>query len=127
MMIRGYAVSARLLAMILGAILLIIAVGLFVRSCDKRKSQAAQTRLERAQSEAQANSAADAVNTISRSGEAQAASEAMTRENEKEIRNAKGANAPVDPAVRDAGLRSLCRRAAYRDDPKCRVFKPNPR
>lgn len=126
-MIRGYTVSARLLAMILGAILLIIAVGLFVRSCDKRKSQAAQTRLERAQSEAQANSAADAVNTISRSGEAQAASEAMTRENEKEIRNAKGANAPVDPAVRDAGLRSLCRRAAYRDDPKCRVFKPNPR
>ena len=41
---------------------------------------------------------------------------------EKEIRNAKGADAPVDPAVRDAGLASLCRRAAYRSSERCLRF-----
>lgn len=119
--------SARVIAIIVGVVLLILAVGLFVRSCDKRRSEAAQSRMERAQGDAQANSAADAVNTISRSGEAQAASEELTRKNEQEIRNAKGADTAVDPAVRDAGLRSLCRRTAYRDSERCRLLKPNPR
>jgi hypothetical protein len=127
MMIRGYAISARIIAMIIGVILLIVAVGLFVKSCDNRRSRAAQARVERSQAEAQANSAADAVNTVAASGEAAAASEALTRSNEKDIRDAKGSNAAVDPAARDAGLRALCLRRAYRDDPKCRVFQPSPR
>jgi hypothetical protein len=126
MMIKGYEIGARLIAIVVGVILLIVAVSLFVRSCDTRRSKAAQARLEHAQSAAQQNSAADAVNTISRSGEAQAASEEMTRQNEREIRNAQGADAAVDPAVRDAGIRSLCKRAAYRDSERCRLLKPNP-
>jgi hypothetical protein len=46
MMIRGYAISARIIAMIVGVILLIAAVGLFVKSCDNRRSRAAQSRVE---------------------------------------------------------------------------------
>jgi hypothetical protein len=119
--------SARAIGLIVGVVVLLLAAGLFVRSCDTRRSKAAQSRLEHAQGNAAAKSAADAVNTVAASGEAQAASEAQTRKNEQEIRNAKGAAASVDPAVRDAGLRSLCGRAAYRNDPRCRVLKPDPR
>lgn len=126
MMIRGYAISARLILTIVGVIVLIVAVALFVRSCDSRHNKAAQSRLEHAQGDAQANSAADAVNTVAASGDAAAASEGQTRANEKDIRDAKGSDAAVDPAVRDAGLRSLCKRAAYRDSERCRVFRANP-
>ena len=42
------------------------------------------------------------------------------------IRNAKGSDAAVDPAVRDAGVRALCLRNASRNDPKCRVQQPRP-
>lgn len=118
--------SARVIGFAVAAILLLLAVGLFVRSCDKRRSEAAQSRVERAQGTAASNSAADAVNTVAASGEAARASEDMTRKNEKDIRNAKGSDAAVDPAARDAGLRALCLRSAYRADPRCRVFKPNP-
>jgi hypothetical protein len=120
-------ISVRVIAIAVGILALVLVVGFGVRSCDKRRAMAAQARVERSQADAAANSAADAVNTVARSGEAQAASEELTRKNEEEIRHAKGADATVDPGVRDAGLRSLCKRAAYRNDPKCRVQQPNPR
>lgn len=111
--------TARAIFFIVGAVLLLLAVALFVRSCDKRRSQAAQSRVERSQAEAQSNSAADAINTVAASGEAERASEDLTRSNEKEIRGAEGAHDKVNPAVRDAGIAALCRRQAYRKDPRC--------
>lgn len=119
MMIRGYEIGARLIAYVVGVILLVVGIGLFVRSCDARHSKAAQTRVERSQSEAQSNSAADAIGTVSRSGEAEKASEDITRSNEQQIRAAPGANDKVNPAVRDAGIAALCRRQAYAHDPRC--------
>ena len=127
MTIRGYEIGARLIVTALAVLALIVGTALFVRSCDKRRSQASQTRVERSQAEAASNSAADAIGTVARSGEAERASEELTRTNEKDIRNAEGASDPVNPAARDAGLRALCLRSAYRDDPKCRVFKPDSR
>lgn len=112
--------SARVVAMIVGAILLIVGVGLFVRSCDKRHSEAAQTRVERSQAEAASNSAADAIGTVAASGGRETASENLTRENEANIRAANGASDAVNPAARDAGIAALCKRQAYRDDPKCK-------
>lgn len=119
-MIRGYEIGAKLIAIVVGVIVLIALVGLTVRSCDKRRSQAAQTRVERSQAGAQANSGADAIGTVQRSGEAAAASEALTRSNEQQIRSAQGANDKVNPAVRDAGIAALCRRQAYANDPRCK-------
>jgi hypothetical protein len=123
MMIRGYEIAGKTILMISVAIALVVAGALFVRSCDRRHSQAAQSRVDRSQGEAQRNSSADAINTVTNVGNNAAASEEMTRQNEKEIRNAPGANDPVNPGARDAGLRSLCRRPAYRGNPKCRVFE----
>lgn len=69
-------------------------------------------------------SGADAVATLGQSARAEAATDSITRENDRAIREAPGADAPVDPALRDAGLRSLCRRAANRGKPECLQLAP---
>jgi hypothetical protein len=117
-MIAG--LSTRIIAMIAGAVLLLGIIAFGVHSCDQRRSKAAQGRVERSQAEAASNSAADAINTVSASGEASRASEDLTRSNERDIRAAQGANDKINPAVRDAGLAALCKRQAYANDPRCR-------
>jgi hypothetical protein len=126
MIIAGREIAGRIIGMVVGVIVLIVAVGLFVKSCDNRRNQAAQTRMDREMGDAASNISADAIGTVARSGEAAAASEELTRENEKEIRNAQGADERVGAGVNAAGLRSLCKRDAYRDSERCRVFKRNP-
>ena len=112
--------AARALA---GLAFLLCVVGfLYVQSCQRARVAAGEKRVERAQSGATVESAKDAIATQSNVAEAQSAGEELTRTNEKEIRNAKGADAAVDPAVRDAGLASLCRRAAYRSSERCVRF-----
>jgi Flp pilus assembly protein TadB len=110
----------RLIGLIAALIAIIAIPALLVRSCDVHRSKAAQSRVERSQAEAASNSAADAIATQERSSAAAAASEDLTRSNEKDIRNAKGSNAAVDPAARDAGVRALCKRRAYASDPRCK-------
>jgi len=126
MTIRGYEIGAKAIAIVVAALVAAGVVWAAVHYWEKSRSLGAQSRMEHGQAQAASNSAADAIGTVARSGKRETASEDLTRSNEKEIRNAQGANDPVNPAVRDAGLRALCRRAAYRDDPKCRVQQPHP-
>jgi sensor histidine kinase regulating citrate/malate metabolism len=123
MTIFGREIATRVIGMVVGVIVLIVAVSLFVRSCDNRRDRAAQSRVDEAQAGAAAESSADAINTVSRSGEAQAESEALSRSNEKEIRNAEGADERVGAGVNTAGLRALCRREAYRNSDRCKIFR----
>lgn len=111
--------GAKVIAGIIAAAIAVLVVWAAFHFWQKSRSQAAQSRVERSQAQAASNSAADAVGTVARSGEASAASEELTRQNERDIRDAEGANASVNPAVRDAGLTALCKRQAYRDDPRC--------
>lgn len=82
-------------------------------------SPKAEARLGRNTTEAAQESGSDAVNTVGEAGDREAASEDLTRSNEKAIRDAEGADAAVAAPARDAGLQALCRRAAYRDSPRC--------
>ncbi len=110
-------------ALAVGAVLLLVIAILWgPAACNRIRGLEAQSKVDRGQTEALGNSAADAVETQGKANQRETESEAVTRSNEKEIRNAEGANDPVNPAVRDAGLRSLCRRAAYRNSERCRVF-----
>jgi Tfp pilus assembly protein PilV len=102
---------------LVAAILLVSLFGL--RQCQERRSQAAQSRLERSQAEAASNSAADAIGTVSNSAASERASEDLTRTNDKEIRNAQGADERVGAGVNAAGRAALCRREAYKNDPRC--------
>lgn len=79
----------------------------------------AEARLGRNTTEAASASGRDAVNTVGAAGEREAAADAVTRSNDKDIRNAQGADAAVADPARDAGLRGLCKRQAYRSDPRC--------
>jgi hypothetical protein len=87
-----------------GTLLLVGAVAFGVRSCDARHSKGGQTRVERSQGRSGIQQRGRRDRHCGASGEASAASEALTRSNEKDIRNAKGSNQAVDPAARDAGL-----------------------
>lgn len=104
------------------ALIVLAAVLAFIvpAACQRIRSQAAQARLEHAQSEALSNSAADAISTVSASGARETASEDLTRSNERNIRDAPGAGDVVNAGVISAGMAALCRRAAYRDDPRCK-------
>lgn len=80
----------------------------------------AEARLGRNQATAASQSGSDAVNTVGKAGDREAASNDLTRTNEAAIRNAPGANDPVSAEARAAGITALCRRAAYKDDPRCK-------
>lgn len=90
-----------------------------VRSCQSARTAKTAEKLATGQADAAVKSGADAVNTIGNRMEAEAAGDQLTRENTDEIHKADGADAAVANGVRDAGLRALCRRPAYRRDPKC--------
>jgi hypothetical protein len=96
-------------------LLLIVVAFLYLQSCADQRRQAAQSKVDRGQAGAFQNSSADAVNTAGGVATNQAATEDLTRRNERTIRDAKGADQGVDPAVRDAGLASLCRRPSFRN------------
>jgi hypothetical protein len=108
----------RQIAMLI-ALVILIAFVVFAgpAACQKIRSLAAQGRVTAAQGSAYQNSAADAVATQSGANERQSESEATTRSNERTIRDAKGADAAVDPAVRDSGFASLCKRPSFRNSP----------
>lgn len=93
-------------------------------SCRRHAADAARARLDTAQAHAAAASGRDAVDTVGQAAARDAQSETITRRNAQEIDHAKGADAAVDAAVDDAGIASLCRRAAYRDRQRCRLRQP---
>ena len=111
----------------MAALVLILVLGfLWLRSCQEDRRRAAESRVQRGQTEALSDSAADAIGTVQGAGARERAEEELTRRNEKEIRDAPGASDEVNPGVRDAGLASLCRRAAYRDTERCRLRRAPP-
>ena len=96
-------------------------------ACRKLNNESARARLGEASATAASRNGEDAVATVGEAARREQQSGQLTQSNEKEIRNAQGADAPIDPAVRDAGLGGLCRRPAYRDDDRCRLRRIAPR
>ena len=108
--------TARAVAIVVVAIVVGI---LFLRSCQAERTAKVGTKLATGQAGASLKSGADAVDTAGNVQGNEIAADAITRENDDAIHKAEGAGAPVAASVRNAGLASLCRRAAYRGDPKC--------
>ncbi|MCM8557739.1 hypothetical protein [Sphingomicrobium sediminis] len=96
-------------------------------ACQVHRKRAAEARVNEAQADAAREAGRDAVETVGRAATREAQGDALTRSNDKEIRNAQGADARVHPDAHAAGLDSLCRRAAYRDSERCRLREPAPR
>jgi hypothetical protein len=91
------------------------------KACDAIRSRDAQIKVDGSQRGALVNSIEDTLNTVSDVNTNTVISGDVSRQNEGDIRNAKGANQAVDPAANAAGLRALCRRPSHRNDPACPV------
>lgn len=103
----------------IGLALFLVAVIGGVRSCQSAQTAKVEARLGKNQTGAALASGADAVETIGDQQGREAAADQLTRENADAIRNAPGADAPVDPALDAVARERLCRRAAYRVRPEC--------
>ncbi len=121
------AFAKRIPWMVWAALALVIGTAVFMTQCQKGRNEAAQAKVDRSQADAFTNSAADAVNTQGAANARETESDALTRSNERTIRDAQGSTDKVNPAVRDAGLDSLCKRPSYRDSERCRLRGASPR
>jgi len=119
-MMFGLSRTAARIALAVITVVLLIGV-LQVRSCVNAKREAATLRVQGEQLKAGANSAADAIATQGQVNQREREGDDLTRANEKEIRDAPGADARVDDRATAAGLDSLCRRPLYRDTERCRL------
>lgn len=99
--------------------LLLAALIFGVTQCQNARTAKQEARLSDAQAGAASDNAADAIGTAGAVSGRDTQSDDLTERNADEILRSPGADALVDPAVRDAALNSLCRRAAYRDSLKC--------
>lgn len=120
---RSLAPLGRWVVGIGGALFLLAVLG-GVHSCRLAQTAKTEAKLATGQTGAAIANGKDAVATVGQTQAGEAATDSITRENESAIRQAPGADAPVDPGVDAAGRRSLCRRAANRGKPECLQFAP---
>lgn len=122
---KWLASPARQLAALVVSVIVLFAIVLYITGALTRGATAkVEAKLSGNQVGAAQASGRDAVNTMASNAASEAAIDTITMENDRAIRSAPGAGAPVDPALRDTGLASLCRRAAYSRDQRCLQFTP---
>ena len=85
-----------------------------------------QARLGKNQTEAALASGTDAVQSVGRTVEYERRVDVITRETERVIREAPGADAPIDPDLQRLAIERLCLRTAYREHPDCLLDAPTP-
>jgi len=124
--VSGWASRAGVRILAALVVLALLAAILVQRSCGAARTAHAAAKLAAGQAGAAIASGHDAADTIGNRMADDRAADTITRENDDAIRNARGADAPVDPAADAVGRRGLCKRAAYRRDPQC-VQHPDPR
>ncbi len=127
LLFKKYEVGAKLIVSVLLGLLVIGTLTFGVTQCDKRRNEAAQSRVGTGQAGAAQESGNDAIETVSNRSEADRASEDLTRDNARDIRGADGAGEKVNPAVDRAGRVAICKRASMADRPECAQFRETPR
>lgn len=119
----GWSITREVVVKIAAVVIPLLLIVLLLGQCEKRREEAAQARVERETGKAQVESGKDAIATVTKAGERETASEALTRENERDIRSAPGAGDRINSGVDVAGRAALCRREAYRHDSRCAMFR----
>ena len=103
----------------IGALVAALLVWWLIATLMGGKRAEVQAKLNSNIAGAALESGKDAVNTVGQTAGRADQSDKLTKENSDAIHAAQGADAKVDPATRAAGLVGLCKRAAYRLDPRC--------
>jgi uncharacterized membrane protein YdfJ with MMPL/SSD domain len=114
MMIFGREIAGRVLAAIVGVIVLVLIVSFGLNQCSSRKTAEKQAEVSKGQASASIDSGAEAINTASNIATSDDATDAQVAAAQAEIAAAakgeKGA----------AAKRAACRFKAYRDTPQCK-------
>ena len=119
--------TPRIIGLILAGLFVLFVIVAGPAACNRIRSLTAQSKVNDGQMGAFRNSSSEAIETVGNVAANQAASDELGRRNAEEIGNAEGAGNSIGTAVNDAFLRAACRRQASRNDPKCRVYQPDPR
>lgn len=114
MMIRGYEIGGRIIAMVVGVVILIVAAGIFLRSCQSAKTAKKEAEVAQGQSGATISTAEEVGNTVSNVAAGDAATDALVAGGQAEIAKA------VKGQKGAATKRAACRLEAYRDSPQCK-------
>jgi hypothetical protein len=118
MMIRGYEIGAKLIAYVVGAVLLVGLIAFGLNQCQGRKTADKQAEVSKGQAGASIDSGVVAVETASNIVASDDATDAQVAAAQAEIAAAakgqKGA----------AAKRAACRFKAYRDTPQCKEPTP---
>ena len=104
---------------VIGGVVAVLALWWLIATLTGGKRATVEAKLNSNISGAALASGKDAVDTVGDEQASESAADAMTIQNAVVIHSAVGADAPVAPEVRNAGLLAICHRAAARSDPKC--------
>lgn len=114
MIIRGYSIAGRTIAMIVAAVLLIALIVFGLNQCQGRKTADKQAEVSKGEAEAAIGSGAVAIDTASKVIASDDATDAQVAAAQAEIA------AAVDGQKGKAAKRAACRFKAYRDTPQCK-------
>lgn len=106
--------------------LIVLAVWWVISSLTSGQTAKTQARLGTNQTEAALASGTDAVQSVGRTVEYERRVDVITRETERVIREAPGADAPVDPDLDRIARERLCQRTTYIEHPDCLLDAPTP-
>lgn len=115
----------RNLALVIGvglAAFIVLAIGSALLSGSRAK---VESKLNGNRADAAVETGRDAANTVANVSTGAASIDQATMENERAIREAQGADVPLNPDVHRAGIVGLCRYPAYRGRSECMQFTPS--
>lgn len=117
---------ARWIWIIAALALAVLAVWWVVATLTDSSTAKTEARLSENQTEAALANGTDAVQSVGRTTEYERRVDIITRETERVIREAPGADAPIDPDLQRLAIERLCLRTAYREHPECLLDAPTP-
>ena len=116
MKLFGYEIAAKLVAYIIGGLLLVGIIVFGVRQCQSGKVAKKEAEVATGQAGAAIDSGSEAMNTVSNVAAADAATDALVGMGQAEIA------AATQGTKGKAAKRAACRLKAYRDTPQCKEF-----
>lgn len=107
-------ITRRILAIIVGVVMLVLLFGLVLDQCSRKKTAAKQAEVAEGQSGAAVDSGSEAMNTVSNVAASDAATDALVGMGQAEIA------AATQGTKGRAAKRAACRLEGYRDTPQCK-------
>lgn len=111
--------TMRLILILALVIVLVLVPGLALRSCQEWKEAEGEARMNKATAEAGIEAGATGLQIGKERRDADRVTDGMVKGGIDAIRAAEGADAPVNPAIRNAAKCSACQLQSYYDSAEC--------